>query len=388
MRVFSRSLSVCFCAAFLLEPALTIAQAPLVGLVRIPGTASDRSGLVETLETGTPHNALGGFSAIEYTGTKDRYWVLSDRGPADGASSFTCRFHEIDFAIAEGRGNTTFDLVATHLVRGADGKGYSGGLAPMAAWDGKGHPPSLDPEGIRRVDENRLAISDEYGPTIDLFDHQGHFLQSLPMSDSFRLMDRNNPPQSRGTFPNRGMEGLAVSKGGDVLIAAMQGPLVQDGRIENNKCLGQLTRWLIYDLRAKSSKEWVYPLDDESTGVSEVLAVDDHRFLVLERDSKAGMEAKIKKIYLADTTNASDVTQTASLRDGVPNDSRPIEKRLLIDLMHPEYGLTGDATPEKPEGLAWGPIQEDGSRILVVCFDNDFDPARESLIAAFRIERL
>jgi hypothetical protein len=348
----------------------------------------DKSELNGTLESGTPHNAFGGFSAIEYSGAKNRYWLLPDRGPADGATSFQCRFHEIDFSVGSGGSNPSLELVATHILRSKDGLRISGSLEPMKTWDGLGHPPSLDPEGIRRIDDSLLAVSDEYGPTIDVLDRSGMILDSIKIPENFRLTDHLFPPRTRGTFPNRGMEGLAVARNGRILIAAMQGPLVQDGRIEKNKCLGTATRWLVFDRQSSKSQEWVYLLDDESTGVSEVLAVDDHRFLVLERDSKAGLEAKIKKIYLADASSASDVANVPSLGGGLPAGTNALTKRLLIDLMHPEYGLSGKSTPEKPEGLAWGPTYPDGSRLLVVCFDNDFDPSRESIIAAFRIDSL
>lgn len=188
-----------------------------------------------------------------------------------------------------------------------------------------------------------------------------------------------------GTFTNRGLEGIAVTPDQSRLVAAMQGPLVQDGRIENNKCLGLITRWFSYNLDNGESAEWVYPLDDESTGVSEVLAIDNQRYLVIERDSKFGLDAKIKKIFLADIADASDVSQVDSLKDGLGDAIRPIKKQLLIDLLNPEYGMSGEKAPEKPEGLAWGPTLPNGQRLLIVCFDNDFDPAHNTIFAAFAV---
>jgi hypothetical protein len=94
----------------------------------------------------------------------------------------------------------------------------------------------------------------------------------------------------------------------------------------------------------------LYLLDDESTGLSEVLAIDDQRFLALERDSKAGSKAKIKRIHLVDASQATDVSSVSSFRNGVPNGHRAVSKRLLIDLMLPEYGLSGDATPKGLHG--------------------------------------
>lgn len=372
---------VVFCGA-------TEAQVTLVGHVRIPGTTIDKSGLSGTLETGTPQNALGGFSAIEYSGANNRYFVLSDRGAGDGAASFACRFHEIDFTVGETSAETTWDLSSTTLLRSPEGHRFTGSLEPMKRWDGTSHAPSMDPEGIRATSDGRLVISDEYGPTIDYFHRDGWLAKSFPVPERFRLSEKLSPPMTRGTFTNRGMEGLSFSPDGRWLVAAMQGPLVQDGRIEKNKCLGIATRWLVVDLRNGSTKEWLYRLDDESTGVSEILAVDDQRFLVLERDSKAGTDAKIKKIYLADASKATDLTGVASLQEGLPEGHRSLEKTMLIDLMSPEYGLSGASTPEKPEGLAWGPVNEKGNRMLVICFDNDFEPSQDSILLAFRIQGL
>ncbi len=361
------------------------AQVTLVGQVRIPGDAMDRSGLSGTLETGTPQSALGGFSAIEYSGAKNRYLVLSDRGAGDGAASFQCRFHEIEFEIGTTAADAKWELLGTSLLRSQEGRPYTGSLEPMRIWNGLGHPPSLDPEGIRYTSAGLVVISDEYGPSIDWFDREGLFRSSVPVPEHFRLSEKLSPPMTRGAFTNRGMEGLSLTPDGRRLVAVMQGPLVQDGRIEKNKCLGLSTRWLVHDLQTGKAVEWLYSLDDESTGVSEVLAVDDRRFLVLERDSKAGVEAKIKRIHLVDSSQATDVSGVRSLRTGTPEGHRSLDKKLLIDLMLPEYGLSGAATPEKPEGLAWGPLDQDGSRLLVVCFDNDFEPERESILLAFRI---
>jgi hypothetical protein len=362
------------------------AQMSLVGVVRIPGTQSDKSGLDGTLETGTPRNALGGFSAIEYAGDKDRYFVLSDRGAGDGAASFFCRLHEIDFSPGDGKTFGGFALVRTTLLRTRAGEFFKGSLEPIRSWNGSGHAPSLDPEGIRYASGDRLVISDEYGPSLDWFDRDGALRDSLPVPDHFRLSEKLSPPMTRGTFPNRGIEGISLTPNGRCLVAAMQGPLVQDGRIESNKCLGLATRWLVYDLRGGPPKEWLYLLDDESTGVSEVLAIDDQRFLALERDSKSGNKAKIKRIHFVDASQATDVSAVPSLRAGIPSGHRALDKRLLIDLMSPEYGLSGEATPEKPEGMAWGPSPREGQRLLVICFDNDFMPEQDSILMAFLVD--
>lgn len=366
--------------------------AELVGLVAIPGTQTDGSELEGNLETGSPANALGGFSAIDYSLESDEYFVLSDRGPADGAASFPCRFHCITFRPKSDASDASkiawdWNLKSTQLLRTSTGQPFTGSLAALQAWDGQGDCPSLDPEGLRLVND-LVLISDEYGPSIRFFDRSGRLKSEVAISSKFGLSERKGPAMKEGTFSNRGLEGICQTPKGGTLVAVFQGPLVQDGRIVKKKCLGVHSRWLIVQRDLKSMSELNYVLDNESTGVSEVLAIDETRFLVLERDSETGVDAKIKRIYLADIAEASDISHLESITQGLPTGLRPIRKELVIDLMNPAYGMNGKKTPEKPEGLAWGPSMPDGRKLLVVCFDNDFEEARQSILAAFAIQGL
>lgn len=374
------------CALVVALPCSSVqGQVSLIAKVELPGTSTDKSDLSGNLETNTPINAFGGLSAIDSAGAKNRYVVLSDRGAGDGAASFPCRFHEIELEVRPESGSIRFELLDTHLLSDLDGVQLTGSLAKLKNWTSTSRCPSYDPEGIRCLGTERVAISDEYGPNIDIFDRSGRMLKSVAMPARYALSERRTPAMTVGAFSNRGLEGIAVTPDQSRLVAAMQGPLVQDGRIENNKCLGLNTRWFSYELVNGASAEWVYSLDDESTGVSEVLAIDNQRYLVIERDSKFGVDAKIKKIFLADIKDASDVSQVDSLKDGLGNSIRPIKKQLLIDLLNPEFGMSGEKAPEKPEGLAWGPDLPNGQRTLIVCFDNDFDPNHNTIFVAFAV---
>lgn len=365
--------------------AFAQAQVSLIAKVELPGTSVDKSGLSGNLETNTPINAFGGLSAIDSLGAKNRYVVLSDRGAGDGAATFPCRYHEVELDVHPETGSIRFELLDTHLLSDLDGVPLTGSLEKLKTWTLPSRCPSYDPEGIRYLGSERVVISDEYGPSIDIFDRSGRMVQSVILPSRYALSERRTPPMTVGTFSNRGLEGIAISPDKSCLVAAMQGPLVQDGRVENNKCLGLNTRWFFKNLDNGDSAEWVYQLDDESTGVSEVLAVDNHRYLVIERDSRFGVDAKVKKIFLADVTDASDVSGVDSLNKGLADAMKPIKKRLLIDLLAPEFGMSGEIAPEKPEGLAWGPTMPNGQRMLIVCFDNDFDPSHNTIFAAFAV---
>jgi len=360
-------------------------QVEFLGSTKLSGELVDKSGLSGMLETNTPINAFGGLSAIDYTGSEHRYVVLSDRGPGDGAASFPCRFHFVNLKVNPTDRSIEFQLESTSMLRDATGKSMTGSLSQLKSWNEPGRCPSYDPEGIRCLGNSGVIISDEYGPYIDLFSKEGLQTKNFALPSTFALSEKQSPAFVQGAFSNRGLEGVALSPDGRTIVGAMQGPLVQDGRIEKKKCLGVWARWIVIDVASGKTKQWAYRLDDESTGLSEVLWVDDNRFLVLERDSNSGESAKIKRIYLADAKGASDISQASSIRQGPPEGSVVLGKTLLIDLLNPAYGFSGADAPEKPEGISWGPKLPDGRRLLMLCFDNDFEPTKPTIFAAFAV---
>ena len=382
------SVACCVLGCSVLSQQPVMAQVEYLGSTKLSGELSDKSGLSGMLETNTPINAFGGLSAIDYTGSGDRYVVLSDRGAGDGAASFPCRFHQVVLKVDPKTRSIEFQLEGTTLLRDASGQSMTGSLSLLKAWDKPERCPSYDPEGIRYLGNSGLGgvvISDEYGPSIDQFSVEGRWVKSFALPPGFALSERLSPPFEQGAYSNRGLEGVALSPDAKTIVGAMQGPLVQDGRIEKKKCLGVWTRWISIDSSSGKTKQLAYRLDDESTGVSELLSVDAHRYLVLERDSNAGQKAKIKRIYLADATGASDISQVASMRQGFDAQITSIRKTLLIDLLDPAYGFSGANAPEKPEGIAWGPNLADGRRLLMICFDNDFEPEIPTLFIAFAV---
>jgi hypothetical protein len=366
----------------------TEAQVEFLGSVRIPGTTTDLSGLTGELEGGVPVNQLGGFSAIEYSGEGNVYYVLPDRGAGDGAVSYPCRVHKVALNVDVQAGSLEFEQLGAILLKNQKGESLIGSEARMLEWDGQGRCPSYDPEGIRITSNGHMLITDEYGPFADLFDSNGSLVRELVMPEKISLGTRRKPQFSSGTFTNRGMEGVSLIPGSERFMAVMQGPLIQDGRVEANKCLGIKTRWILGELSSNRTREIVYSLTDESTGISEVLAVDSSRYLVLERDSNIGATALIKKIYLADLTGVTDVSSVESLLNPGSASIKEVQKNEFIDLLTPEYGLNGETVSGKPEGLAWGPRLPDGRRLLIVCYDNDFVPTTDSIIAAFAIDSL
>jgi len=389
-----------FCAFCILGAAATLpspanGEIRLVATARLPGDSTDLSGLTDELPGGIPHNRLGGISGIEYTGHDSRYRLLSDRGPADGATAYRCRFHELKFTVEAGRARAIgATLVSTTLLENETGRPLTGSAAAFETDPAKGL--RFDPEGIRSDRRGNIFLSDEYGPSVFQFAASGKRTAVLNVPGRFRVAHpsavaaEESAHNNSGRQTNGGLEGLAITPDGSRLYAAMQRPLIQDSQPggEAGKRVGTNTRIIEFDLAQGTTREFLYPLDDTVNGVSEILAINSHEFLVLERDGRGSTEAVTKKIFKIDLEGATDITGRETLpARGVPEGVSAVRKALFLDLLAPEFGLVGSSFPEKIEGLAFGPDLADGRRLLVVAIDNDFIAEKPILLHAFAIDR-
>jgi hypothetical protein len=400
-------------------PAASPTAAPmtfdLIGTARIPGTALDLSGLKDDVIPGFPHARLGGFgSAIDYTGTGDRYVAAADRGPIDGGAMFRDRLQFFEITIRPGQTpavtvqHTGTAMLTSGFRTPAGTPGWFVGAAGAKESAPSAMMPRYDPEGVRLASPSTIIVSDEYGPFIDEFDLAGRHLRRLPVPPRFLCRatsadpaDELPPRNAGGRQPNRGFEGLAISPDRSRAVAILQSPLLQDGALDaTNDREGLQIRVLELPLDAATSgapaqpREWVYTLDHPGNGVSEILAVDATRYLVLERDGKPGKAAKRRGLYLADSAAATDVSGLTTLSPpglparALPAGVTPATKSLVLNFLDPRFGLAGDAMPEKIEGLCWGPNLPDGRRTLIVTSDNDFIAEQPSWFWVFAVSGL
>lgn len=370
----------------------------LVGWVAVPADARDKSGLADTLPGGMPHDRLGGFgSAIAATGSPNRYLLLPDRGPADGAEPYRCRWHEAEIRVRPGVGTgVSFSLVSTTLLslpKVASARDLVG-LSSLVDAD-PARARRFDPEGARVLADGSVLVTDEYGPLVAVFDRAsgertrvldvpGAFKVKVPLADGKAETAAN----ASGRVANHGFEGVTLTPDRTRAFVFTQGALIQDGGKQ-----GTMLRIVEFDLKSGSAeRQYAYAVADPAHTVSEVLALDDHRLLVLERDSRGGREARHKKIILADLRGASDVSAVESLASGsLPDKVRAVARRDFIDLLDPALGLDLDALPAKIEGLAFGPEFSGprdglgGERCLLVTSDNDFKANEPSYIWALAI---
>jgi hypothetical protein len=371
------------------------AEVALVGVGTIPGDATDRSGLTGTYTSATgetiPASQFGSFgSAITYSGAGTRYYATNDRGFGDGSTRSIDRFHVLDITVDPVRKRVNAHLVQTRFLTNEAGERLVGLAAAFA--DDPRQSLRFDPEGLRVGPQGTLYISDEYGPAIDEFTASGTRLRSLPIPPKFRAgrlaadEDAETAANPMGRVTNKGMEGLAITPDGRTLAGIMQGPLIQDGGKQGIHC-----RILTIDVDSNTTQEYIYSLSKAGRGVSEILAIDVNRFLVLERDSAGGKKA-FARLFQIDLQGASDISgfgtdpDNGLPRDDVPPGVNPVAKRPFIDLLESRFGLATDDFPAKIEGLTWGPDLADGRRLLLVVSDNDLIPKKPTYFYAFAID--
>jgi hypothetical protein len=389
-----------------LPPGITF-----IGKGVVSGSALDKSGLTGNIcQAGAHANCVpkaifGGFgSDITYTGHDDVFIAAPDRGPFDGLTDvpYLDRFYFLHISTDVGAPfpNIHAILLDTRFLKNENGENFVGAAGAFVANDELA-TLRLDPEGIRVSPHGTFYISDEYGPYLFEFNRQGHLLRRIEVPSKFLISNPSSDPNtellgnSAGRQGNRGMEGLAISPDGRTLFGIMQNALIQDHGLNPGTTdrLGMNNRMLKIDLLTGETHEYVYVLDaiNRGQGVCEILAINDHEFLVVERDNRSNLQTPPqaptrKTIYKIDLTGATDVSGIASLPAGaLPAGVTPVSKQLFINLLDPDLNLAA-TIPEKIEGLAWGPDLPDGRHVLYVISDNDLNPSLATQIYAFAID--
>ncbi len=270
-------------------------QATLTAFAALPAAtfvpASDPSGAALG---GTPSNGVTppfadqpvqGFSGVLHNsdGTFD---VLSDNGYGNKANSgdFVLRIQRIaaDFA------HNTVDVVGGISL--TDPNGFV--PFPLTRPDRVLTGSDFDVESIVRANDGTYWLGDEFGPWLLHFDRAGRLLQAPIATPDVRAPE--NPAGSPNLPSSKGFEGMAFSPNGGKLYPLLEGTVAGDPA-------GSL-RMFEYNLVAGgyTGQHWIYQLDDPANAIGDAIAVDNDRFLVIERDGGQGDAAKVKKIYLAD----------------------------------------------------------------------------------------
>lgn len=426
----------------------TFVNKGLVGVARIAANKLDQYG--ETL------GGSGSGIALDLKSWRRDYWtgayrgtlhMLPDRGwNTQGTTDFRGRLQRFDFTFQPFYGANTANQNQLRLhYRSSllfDG-GKTTGLDPSGILEATRKFPvlpavqqrlTLDNEAVTLAHDGSMWVSDEYGPYVYHYKHNGKLVGAIRPPEAFipkredasgKLVDNfssNNAPRGTTYDPspgnpvsgrqnNQGFEGLSLSPDGKTLFVLLQSALRQDLDPSNVATTRRNTRLLAYDLRRNEPKligEYVVQLplfQDPATtsprlltaAQSELFALNDHQFLVLARDSSVGFTAANPKstyrsIDLIDISKATNILGKYDEVSGsiaplgvLDSSIKPATYRKFLDINDNaqlnRFGLrNGEPNDknnlyEKWEGIALAPVGDRRAPkdyFLFVASDNDF----------------
>ena len=409
---------------FLLLPFFVVptaqADTNLIGIGQVSGTYQDMATKTAAqLENGVAGNLLGGVgSGLAYAGG-NTFFAIPDRGPnataynpvVDDTASYIPRYQTFSLSLAPNPDydslvvgslpyivspfltDTTLLSSKTRLAYGVNGAPqlnreekfyFSGRSDNFDATKPSTNPQDgrLDPEGIRVSNDGKsVFITDEYGPYVYQFDrNSGKRLKAFTLPAYYAITQLSSvgateiSGNTSGRIANKGMEGLAITPNGTTLVGMMQQNLIQDKK--------KFLRIISIDIATGLTHEYAYQLTD-GTSVSDILAINDHEFLVDERDGSGlgnGDAAVVKKLYKIDLTGATDITGVTALTTANLGSITLVQKQEFLNVLASlkANGITADNIPAKLEGVAFGPdlvIKGVNKHTLFIANDNDFLPS-------------
>lgn len=340
------------------EPERSVASLRLLGEQRM------------ALTTAFKGSVLGGLSGIDYDPVSGNWILISDDRSEHGPSRFYMA--RLNYGL-DGFGGVAWRDVVT--LRQADGSQFPS-RAQYALRGGEVAAPEsvrFDPRdgSIWWSSEGDRSLG--MPPFVRHATAEGNALESWPTPFMFSV----SAAQTRGARQNLSYDAMAFAADGRSLWVAMEGPIYADGA-PASATRGALSRISRHDLSGSIQAQYAYPIEPvpgatrssgaADNGVSEILAIDRHRLLVLERavvQAAPGQPPQYHaRIYEIDTDGATDVSRLASLAGA---SHTPVTKRLVLDL-----NTLGMPIP-CIEGMAWGPRLTNGRHSIVLVSDDHFD---------------
>lgn len=313
---------------------------------------------------------FGGISGIDRDARGRWYMISDDRSEHAPARFYVAR-------LLPRNGMPVLRVLSVHSLRDARGQTFARDRSQGEVADG---------EAIR-ADGRMLIWASEggggFGPSVRRMTRDGRYLSQIALPGHFAF----DSAGLRGPRPNASIEGLSFAADG-ALWLSLEAPLIEDGPAAGlgRPALTRLTR-----IGADGAvNQFAYRLDPirfanggrrADNGISEILALDAHRLLVLERsgiEQPDGSFAYHTRLYVADMRSGEDVVSQRPL----PANVRPVTKTLLLDF---------DTVPGPPltniEGMAWAPHGGDAQGRLLLITDSNFDADQPTTLVTLDVAR-
>jgi hypothetical protein len=320
----------------------------------------------------------GGFSGIDYDPRSQTWFIESDdRSNINPARFYTAK---LDYDAHSFR---SVALTGVRFFRQADGSVYPG---PAKGGD----VPDIETIRVDPLDGSLWYASEgdrRFGlnPWLRHATREGGFVGEMPLPENFKVWK----DAQKGSRNNLSLEGLSFAPDGQSLWLSLEAPLYEDGP-EPTPSQGAVTRITRFARDGRVLGQYAYEIDAipaapapgkaADNGVSEILAVNSHEVLVLERAAVQGADGLYKnyiRVYAMDTDGASDVRDIPALAGAK---FTPARKRLVLDL-----NTLGLPALDNIEGISWGPVLENGRRSLVLISDDNFGAKQVTQLLLFEV---
>lgn len=318
---------------------------------------------------------IGGLSAISYDPQRQVYYVISD----DRSEQSPARFYAVQLALSD---NGIQDVTFTGVQPLLDTSGQ-----PFAPLNTDTSPPVVppDPGGIAfDPARQRLYWSSEgerittvgpvlLDPWVRIAGLDGKYLGQFSLPPNLAMSTEHTGPRR-----NKALEGLTLTPDGRFVFAAMEEPGYNDGD-PPDRAHRALTRVTKFDVDTGAPvAQYAYPLEpsaaaDETNGLTDLVALSDTTFLVVER---VGSAPPTIRVFRADIDGTADVLTVPSI-SGTP--LRPMTKTLAVDM-----STTPGLSPlDNIEGITRGPRLPDGRQSVVFVSDDNFSPTEVTQFLLF-----
>lgn len=314
-------------------------------------------------------SVIGGLSGLFYDPAMDRIFAVSD----DRGNISEPRFYQFKWDSANGRITPEKVIFLTVNKTELSHKSSKSSTKSFAA--------VLDMEGISKtpwgdflfVNEGDMNHKPRVNPQLIDVKPDGTIVKEFEIPEKF--LPEPSGQQKMGVRNNLSFEGLAANPNGKEWVIATEAPLMQEPQ--------KFVRFVQYTMPEawvlKPGKEWKYPWDGElkepraliqmANGIAEIIYLDDHRLLVLERGvlvTGNGMEFRIQ-IFEVDLTKGEELKKTLVLDLKADKNTGPIENY---------------------EGMTLGPTLSDGKRSLILVSDDNFMRNLSTKFLIFKIKGL
>ena len=327
---------------------------------------------------------IGGLSGIDYDSKNDIYFLISD----DRSAINPVRFYTAKIKLSS-KGIDTVQFLQVQWLLAPDGKSFPSSKQNPA------HTP--DPEAIRfNVKTQQLIWTSEgeriikpgqnilTNSEIIISGLDGKFIGIFPPTQNQLMQPINKGPRQNGA-----LEGITFANDYRTLYACLEEPLYEDGPRADIIKTNSWVRLYQYDVETRNNiAQYAYHLEPVArptllpntfkvNGVSEILSVNDHQLLIVERSFSTGRLACTIKIFITDLGHAENIIANPSLLENPP--SHYLTKRLILNT--DDLGIYIDNV----EGVTFGPTLPNGHRTLIFVTDNNFVPLEKTQLLLFEV---